>query len=93
MFEWDLEKADSNFEKHRVLFEEASTVFFDEKALDGPDIVHSNIEPRYLRLGKSLQGQLPLIAYTLRRGEHGTTKIRIISARQASRKESKAYSK
>ncbi|PIT99925.1 MAG: hypothetical protein COT74_07335 [Bdellovibrionales bacterium CG10_big_fil_rev_8_21_14_0_10_45_34] len=91
MFEWDARKARSNLKKHDISFEEASAVFFDSEALDGPDISHSEFEPRYLRIGASLKDRILLVAYTLRRNEDGTTKIRIISARQANKKERKAY--
>ena len=91
MFEWDPIKATSNLERHEVSFEEASTVFFDSKALDGPDLEHSIDEPRFIRLGKSLNEKILVVVYTLRRSSHGFTKIRIISARKASRKERKAY--
>ena len=92
MFEWDTRKANSNLRKHGVSFDEASTVFFDNEALDGPDIAHSQDEPRYLRVGKSLDSRVLTVAYALRRNNDGQTKIRIISARKASYKERKVYS-
>lgn len=49
-------------------------------------------EGRLKRLGASLKGRILLVVYTLRRNEHGKERVRIISARQASRKERKAYS-
>lgn len=91
MFEWDSKKAKLNIEKHEVSFELACSVFFDENAFDGPDINHSDIEPRSLRLGRSTDGSILIVAYTLRRNNYGETKIRIISARKASRKERKIY--
>ncbi len=90
MFEWDPRKAQSNAEKHGVSFDEAVTVFLDTNALDGPDLSHSAVEARFLRLGKSIDGRILMIAYTLRGSNHGET-IRIISARQASRRERTAY--
>jgi uncharacterized DUF497 family protein len=92
VFEWDPRKAQSNAEKHGVTFDEALTVFLDTNALDGADIVHSTEEPRFLRLGKSIDGRVLMIAYTLRGSNHGET-IRIISARQASRRERATYAK
>ena len=91
MFEWDPKKAKSNFLKHGITFEQASTVFFDPNALDGLDIEHSKHEPRYLRLGWSLDRNTLTVAYTVRKVTDGTTKIRIISARKASKKERKTY--
>ena len=86
MFEWDARKAAVNRTKHGVSFEEAETVFGDPDALDGPDLRHSDEESRFLRLGR----RVLIVAYTVRRRDHGET-IRIISARRASRKERAAY--
>ena len=91
MFEWDPRKAKSNAGKHRVSFEEASTVFFDPRALDGPDPAHSLVEPRFLRIGLGIPGTILVVAYTVRRTEDGVSKIRIISARRANKKERQAY--
>ncbi|MEO5739262.1 MAG: BrnT family toxin [Vicinamibacterales bacterium] len=90
MFEWDELKAAANLRKHGVSFDEATTVFADPDALDGPDLSHSDHEPRSLRLGKSLAGRILMLAYTLRRSDNAET-IRIISARRASRKERETY--
>ncbi len=90
MFEWDVRKALANAAKHRVPFDEAATVFADPDALDGPDTRHSAEEARFLRLGRSLAGRVLMVAYTLRESGDGE-KIRIISARRASRKERAAY--
>ena len=90
MFEWDAGKAGTNIHKHGVSFEEAATVFADPDALDGPDQKHSDREARFLRLGRSLAGRVLIVAYTIR-GSSDDEKIRIISARRASRKESAAY--
>jgi uncharacterized protein len=91
MFTWDTAKALLNYEKHLVSFEEAATVFADPNALEWEDQAHSFHESRFKRLGKSGEGRVLLIIYTLRRLGHGQETIRIISARQASRKERKAY--
>jgi uncharacterized DUF497 family protein len=90
VFEWDAGKAATNARKHGVSFEEAATVFADPDALDGPDLKHSAQENRFLRLGRSLQGRVVIVAYTVR-GSGDEEKIRIISARRASRKERSAY--
>lgn len=91
MFEWDLQKAISNFEKHGVSFEEAATVFADENGLDIEDIVHSKVEPRHKRLGQSVSERILLVVYTTRGSHESQEKIRIISARQASKKERQTY--
>ncbi|MEW6320663.1 MAG: BrnT family toxin [Acidobacteriota bacterium] len=90
MFEWDARKAAANVRKHGVSFNEAATVFADPDALDGPDLKHSAQENRSLRLGRSLAGRVLVVAYTIR-GSGDDEKIRIISARRASRKERAAY--
>ena len=90
MFEWDARKAAVNRVKHGVSFEEAATVFGDPDALDGPDLRHSEEESRFLRLGRAATGRVLIVAHTVRR-EVDDEKIRIISARRATRKERAAY--
>jgi uncharacterized DUF497 family protein len=91
MFSWDARKAQANYDKHEVAFEEAATIFADPAGLDWEDPAHSREERRYKRLGWSVAGRILLIVYTVRRMPHGDETIRVISARQASRKERKAY--
>jgi uncharacterized DUF497 family protein len=74
-----------------VSFDDAMTVFLDANALDGPDVQHSAIEARFLRLGRALNGRVVVVAYTLRRSGNAET-ILLISARRASRRERAAYS-
>jgi len=85
-FEWDVEKAATNLRKHRVSFEEAATVFGFPLAATYYDPAHSTGESRYITVGMSRSGRLLLVAHT-DRGEN----IRIISARQATRRERKQY--
>jgi uncharacterized DUF497 family protein len=66
------------------------TVFVDANALDGPDLAHSEAEPRYLRLGTAADGRVLMVADTIRRRADVET-IRLISARRASRRERAAY--
>lgn len=91
MFSWDGRKAQANFAKHGVAFEEAATVIVDPAGLDWADPAHSRLERRFKRLGRSVAGRILLLVYTVRRMPHGQETIRIISARQASRKERQAY--
>ena len=91
MFAWDSRKATSNVEKHGISFEEAATVFADPEALDWEDEEHSQVERRFKRLGASAMGRILLVVYTVRSSANGQEEARIISARQASRKERKAY--
>ena len=90
MFEWDPRKGRANADKHGVTFDDAVSVFVDPNALDGPDLVHSAVETRYLRLGRAADGRVLMVAYTIRRHDDAET-IRLISARRASRRERAAY--
>lgn len=87
-FEWDANKAAANQRKHGVTFDEARTVFFDEKAklINDPD--HSDDEDRFVMLGLSSNFRFVLVCHCYR--AQGNV-IRIISARKASTKESKQY--
>jgi uncharacterized protein len=85
-FEWDEDKARKNLKKHGVSFKEASTVFADPLALTIPDPVHSEDEDRYITLGESYRRRL-LVVVSTERGD----RIRIISARVATRRERKDY--
>ena len=91
MFEWDPRKAVANAEKHGVTFDVAATVFADPRALDGPDLMHSAAEARALRLGRAIDGRVLMVAYTVRKGDDNAEKVRLISARRASRRERAAY--
>jgi uncharacterized DUF497 family protein len=74
-----------------VSFEEAATVFGDPEALDWDDLEHSEAEVRSKRLGTSVAGRVLIVIYTPRKVKDGKEIIRIISARQATRKERKVY--
>ena len=82
--EWDTNKNDANMKKHHISFETAARVFLDENRLDYYDIVHSINEDRYITIG--LVEEVIVVVYTLRK-----TRIRIISARLATRKEKELY--
>lgn len=87
-FDWDQKKAAENVKKHGVTFEEARTVFFDERAklIDDPD--HSEDEDRFVLLGVSNTLKVILVCHCYR--QEGNV-IRIISVRKASRHETKQY--
>jgi len=87
-FEWDIGKADENLKKHGVPFDEAKSVFFDENAIEFYDDGHSEWEDRFLLLGLSKDLNLLLVCHCFRESE---SVIRIISARKATKKESKHY--
>jgi len=85
-FEWNPEKAVANFRKHGVSFEEATTVFSDLLAMNMPDPDHSLNEERFVLLGLSHRLRLLVVAYA----ERGT-RTRLISDREATRKERRQY--
>ena len=85
-FIWDPEKAASNLEKHGVRFEDASTAFGDSLSITIPDPAHSESEHRYVLMGRSIGGQLLVVVHSERKGS-----IRIISAREATRRERRDY--
>jgi uncharacterized protein len=85
-FEWDPDKASRNLAKHGVPFDEAQTAFEDDLFVAFEDPDHSEGERRYILMGQSSRGRLLVIAYTERRGT-----ARLISAREATRRERKAY--
>jgi uncharacterized DUF497 family protein len=87
-FEWDAAKAASNKKKHGVSFEEAQSVFYDEFAVQFFDDENVDSEDRFLILGFSDQARLLMVCHCER--DQGTV-IRIISARKATKSESKYY--
>jgi uncharacterized DUF497 family protein len=86
-FEWDTEKARENEQKHGVSFAEASDVFDDDHSSTVQDPDHSIDEARYLIFGVSKQGRHLVVSYT----EYGEQRIRLISARQMTSRERRAY--
>ena len=87
-FEWDKNKAKRNATKHKVSFEEASTLFGDPLSITIEDQVHSSIEERFITIGSSFSGNLLVVVHC----DQGDT-VRIVSARAATRTEKKAYEK
>ena len=87
-FSWDDDKAKQNRKKHKVSFEEASTVFFDENGIEYFDPEHSENEDRFLMLGISYRLRVLVVCYCLSKDG---SEIRIISARTATKKEQRVY--
>jgi uncharacterized DUF497 family protein len=83
-FEWDENKNSRNKAKHKVGFEEAKTVFSDKDAIELE--ASRNGEYRIIRIGKTAAKFILLVVYTMR----GMI-VRLISARQANRKERNLY--
>ena len=84
--EWDSAKAKKNEKKHQVSFLEAASVFHDPLAITGEDPDHSIGESRFITFGISSAGNLLAISHTYR-----NEKIRIISARRATKGERVIY--
>jgi len=90
-FEWDTEKANSNFKKHKVKFEVATTIFRDPNALTIFDDEHSEHEDRWITIGITQNSHLILVVHTFNIYNKNDIIIRIISARKASKNEMKFY--
>jgi uncharacterized DUF497 family protein len=86
-FEWDVRKAIRNYVRHGVAFDEAVTVFADPLGWFLDDGGHSVTEERFVLLGRSSAGILLAVMFT----DRGTDRIRIISARRATRRERREY--
>ena len=88
-FVWDIRKAKENYKKHGVSFEEAQTVFYDPNGVEFYDSQHLELEEdRFLFIGISVKLRLLLICHCYRKSER---EIKIISARKATKNESKYY--
>jgi len=88
IFEWDDQKNASNKRKHGVSFEDAQTVFFDENAIGFDDPDHSIQKERFILLGLSQSLKVLVVCHCYRSDE---SKIQIISARKATKKEQGVY--
>lgn len=86
IFEWDKWNTDKNWQKHGVSTEEAEQAFFDKKKITTDDVLHSQIEKRYILIGKTKKERLLYIVYTIRNDA-----VRVISARDTNRRENKLY--
>jgi uncharacterized DUF497 family protein len=87
-FEWDDGNARKNSDRHGVSQSEAEQPFFNAPILVSEDVRHSDVEPRFHALGKTDAGRLLHVTFTLRADG---TRIRVISARDMSRKERNRY--
>jgi uncharacterized DUF497 family protein len=85
-FEWDPEKAARNLQRHGVSFQDAASIFGDPLAATIPDPEHSTDEPRLITMGVTPSQRLLVVVHT-DRGD----RIRILSARPATRAETKKY--
>lgn len=83
-FDWDVNKNHKNYIKHGIKFEDAALVFYDSNRIEDYDFRHSLTEDRYVTIGSI--GRMVVVIYTVR-----NEKIRIISARMATKKETDIY--
>lgn len=88
-FTWDSRKARANLRKHKVSFDEGSTVFGDSLAGTIPDPEHSIAESRFVTVGVSSLGRLLVVCYV----EEEPGEVHIISTREATAHERKQYEK
>lgn len=91
VFTWDPVKAASNVAKHGVTFAQAATVLTDALALTVFDAEHSEFEERWFTLGMSSEGELLAVSHTYTAIGPVGTRVRIVSAREATRNERRQY--
>jgi len=87
IYEWDPKKADDNLRRHKVSFDEATSVFADPMAMTFDDPDHSAEEQRHITIGTSSKHRLLFLSHADRGEDH----VRIISARTVTRTEAHAY--
>jgi uncharacterized DUF497 family protein len=85
-FEWDEGNIKKNWERHRVSYIECEEVFFNRPLIVQENEAHSKEEERYYVLGKTNDGRHLFVVFTIRHN-----KIRVITARDMSRKERRMY--
>lgn len=88
VFEWDKGNSDKNVKKHNVINREAEEVFSNDPFIISEDVKHSGQEKRFQALGKTNQGRLLFLSFTIR-----SDKVRIISVRDMNKKEEVTYEK
>jgi uncharacterized DUF497 family protein len=88
---WDAAKAQANIVKHGVTFAQAATVLLDPLALTVFDRDHSETEDRWFTLGMSSDDKLLAVAHTYQPSGADRIRVRIISAREATRREREQY--
>jgi len=90
-FEWDFNKAKTNLTKHKISFEDATSVFKDERAISLFDEKHSDSEERWITIGMDSVTRTLVVIHTFISIDKENTNIRIISARKATKKEQQIY--
>ena len=90
-FDWDRKKAITNIKKHKISFENASSIFRDNNAISISDEEHSEIEDRWITLGIDEVTRILFVVHTYISVDNDNVNIRIISARKATKKEKQIY--
>jgi hypothetical protein len=90
-FEWDPIKAKENLRKHRVSFEQAAELFLDPLAVSIIDEEHSETEERWVTIGRDTRGKTLILVHTFAPLSAVEWKVRVISARKATRHETRQY--
>ena len=90
-FEWEPAKAVANHRKHGVRFDQAATVFRDPLAVSVYDQDHSQAEDRWISLARAGNDQLLVVIHTFEELDEQTARVRLISAREATRQERQQY--
>jgi uncharacterized protein len=90
-FEWDPIKARENLRKHGVSFERATELFLDPLAVSVIDEEHSEGEERWVTTGRDRHGKVLVFVHTFAETSTEEWRIRIISARKATKREARQY--
>jgi uncharacterized DUF497 family protein len=90
-FDWDPNKANANRKNHGIGFESASAIFLDPGMISVFDNEHSEHGDRWATIGIDKSGILLVVVHTFQQLDADCCGIRIVSARKASRKETKQY--
>ena len=90
-FDWDPVKAQANVHKHSISFERAAQAILDPFAISIYDDEHSDDEDRWITLAKDNSETLLVVVHTFRKLDSVTYRIRLISARRATRREEMQY--
>ncbi len=85
--------AAANIRKHKVSFERGASIFRDPNLLSIPDDEHSELEERWITMGMDATGVLLVLSHKFESLNRSSSRIRIISARKATRKETEQYEK
>ena len=85
-FDWDKGNIEKNWERHKVSFVECEELFFNRPLVVAEDEMHSDSESRYYALGTTNEGRYLFVVFMIR-----ANKVRVISARDMSRRERRIY--